>query len=106
MSLFRFIVIVNWFTALIRFAECTMSVPFSFHAVSKVRENLEKGDGFTHGNAKPTPPKQDAWFSGQGECDDVASVSGLLLEIMYAITRQHNVRVYLHTRTLEMHNAL
>ena len=99
MSLFRFIVIVNWFTALIRFAECTMSVPFSFHAVSKVRENLEKGDGFTHGNAKPTPPKQDAWFSGQGKCALEGRFQG-------QVNTGNNVRLCLYLHTLEMHNAL
>ena len=59
------------------FAECAMSVPFSFHAVGKVRENLEKGDGFTHGNTKPSAAPQGAWFAGRGEyCPSVVSSPG------------------------------
>ncbi|XP_043213841.1 uncharacterized protein LOC122377638 [Amphibalanus amphitrite] len=79
-----------------------MSVPFSFHAVGKVRENLEKGEGFTRGNAKPSAQPQAGWFPGQMAADLLQSYSSKMMKAIWGQYNRYSVHNFKSNQALPL----
>ncbi|XP_037079825.1 uncharacterized protein LOC119100793 [Pollicipes pollicipes] len=68
-----------------------MSVPFSFHAVSKVRENMNKGDGQHQRSSTPqASAKQNSWTTGQVSAD-LQSYSSKMMKAIWGQYNQYSV---------------
>lgn len=62
---------------------------------------MQKGDGFTHGNTKPTPqPKEGAWFSGHVASDLLQSYSSKMMKAIWGEYNRYSVHNFKSNQAL------